>query len=186
MITGKDIVIDPNPILRTKCDKVTFPISEELKETAKEMRQHIINSLDEELCEKYDLTPAVGLAAPQINLNAQLCCVYITGEDDEGNVETIDLTMLNPRIMAYSEEKVYLEQGEACLSIKEKHEGYVPRHAYIKVKYYDLDGQEHIHEAYDFEAIAIQHEIDHLNGILFYDHINKQNPFAKIPNSFGL
>lgn len=182
MITGKDIVIDPNPILRTKCEPVTFPMDAKLKAIAKEMRQYIINSLDEELCEKYDLLPAVGIAAPQINVNARMCCVYIEVDNDD----PIDLTMINPKIIAYSNELIYLENGEACLSIKKDHPGYVMRPSYIKVKYYDVEGNEHTHEAYDFEAIAIQHEIDHLNGILFYDHINNQDPFMQKPNSFPL
>lgn len=181
MITCKDIVIDPHPILRKKCKMVTFPLTEDLKNTAKEMRQYIINSLDEEMCEKYDLLPAVGIAAPQINLDARLCCVYIEMEN-----ETIDLIMFNPKIIAYSNEQLYLENGEACLSIKDEHPGLVHRNAYIKVKYFDIDGNEQIIEARDFPAIAIQHELDHLDGILFYDHIDRINPFNPQPKSYPL
>ena len=89
-------------------------------------------------------------------------------------------------IMAHSVEMVFLEGGEACLSIQDAHEGLVNRYAYIKVKYYDLEGKEHLIESEGFEAIAIQHEIDHLNGVLFYDHINKKEPFKVVENAFPL
>lgn len=181
MITCKDIILDGDPILRKKCEKLEFPLSDEIKDLAKEMRQYIINSVDEEMCEKYDLLPAVGLAAPQVNHLIRLCCVYI--EDEE---QPVDLIMVNPRIIAYSNEQIFLDAGEACLSIKDEHPGIVERYAYIKVKYYDLDGNECVIEARDFPAVAIQHELDHLDGILFYDRIDKNNPFGPDNNSFPL
>ncbi len=180
MILKKDIVIDPNPILRTRCDQVTFPLNNNLKQTIINMREYIINSINPEISEKYDLQPAVGIAAPQINVNARMCCIYI--EDEEHN-PIIDLMMINPQIIAHSVSNIYLESGEACLSIKDEHPGYVHRPDYIKVRYNDLDGNVCEIKAYDFIAIAIQHEIDHLNGILFYDHIDKDNPYKIIPNS---
>lgn len=187
MLTNKNIVIDPDKRLRTKCSEVTFPLGQEDTQLINDLREYVINSLDDEKCEKYDISPAVGIAAPQVGVTKQMCVVYIEFIDEENNKkEIIDLQMINPKIMAYSEENIYLENGEACLSIKEKHEGIVHRHAYIKVRYYDLSGKKHIIEAYDFLAIAIQHEIDHLNGILFYDHINKLSPFTPKPNSFPL
>lgn len=182
MITCKDILLDNKKELRTNCDEVSFPLTNEDKELLKDMRQYIINSLDEELCEKYDLIPAVGIAAPQVGVTKRMCCVYIEMEENE----VIDLTLINPRIIAYSNENIYIENGEACLSVKDKHEGIVHRHAYIKVEYFDIEGNKQVIEETDFPAIAIQHEIDHLNGILFYDHINKLNPFKPKPNSYPL
>jgi peptide deformylase len=94
--------------------------------------------------------------------------------------------MINPVIMKKSKDKVFLENGEACLSVADKKEGFVPRYATIKVKYIDIKGHTKTHVASDFEAIVIQHELDHLDGVLFYDHINKEEPFKIPANSFAL
>ncbi|MGL5020660.1 MAG: peptide deformylase, partial [Mycoplasmatales bacterium] len=83
-------------------------------------------------------------------------------------------------------ERIYLEGGEACLSVAEKKEGFVHRFASIKIRYTDIKGHTKTHEAFDFEAIVIQHELDHLDGILFYDRINKEDPFKIPKNSFPL
>ena len=185
MLRTKDILDEKDKRLRKISTDVTFPIKQEYKDMVNNMIEYLRNSQIDEIAQKYDLRPGMGMAAPQLGVNKRFFVVVAEKEVD-GKQDFDTYIIFNPVITSHSEELIYAGEGEGCLSIKEKHEGYVPRPAYIKVKYHDLDGQEHIHEAYDFEAIAIQHEIDHLNGILFYDHINKQNPFAKIPNSFGL
>jgi len=178
-----NLIIDPNDkILRVKCSDVSFPLSKEDKETALGLREYVYMSTFEDRLEELNLNPAVGIAAPQVGITKRICVVYIDFEDGEKT----DLIMINPKIMAHSMEMVFLEGGEACLSIQDAHEGLVNRYAYIKVKYYDLEGKEHLIESEGFEAIAIQHEIDHLNGVLFYDHINKKEPFKVVENAFPL
>lgn len=173
MITKKNITQDPNEILRIKCEPVKFPLINSLRDSALEMRQYIINSVDYDIAEKYDLEPAVGIAAPQIGINKRIFAVYITDEDE--NI-IIDEIMCNPKIISHSSKKIALECGEACLSIGKKYHGYVYRYKKIKIKFYDINGVEHIKEINNFPSIAVQHELDHLNGILYYDHIKIENP----------
>lgn len=183
IFTNKNLVLDSDPSLREKCDMVQFPLSEEDRTLAVGLREYIINSLDEDLCEKYDLSPAVGIAAPQVGAQKRIVAVYVEAEDGE---PVIDLLMINPRIMAHSVEMTYLENGEACLSVPDEHPGLVHRYAYIKVRYQDLDGNTKYYESDDFGAVAVQHEIDHLNGILFYDHIDLKNPNKAKNSAFPL
>lgn len=180
--TNKDIVCDPSEILRKKSTEVSFPLSEEDSAIIYGLREYVKNSIDEELCEKYDLSPAVGIAAPQVGILKKMCVVYVE-EDDQ---VLCDLMLINPKIIAYSTEKVYIENGEACLSIESEHTGIVERPAYIKVRYDGLDGEKLTVELSDFFAIAVQHEIDHLNGILYYDHIDQANPLKASANSYPL
>lgn len=183
IFTNNDLILDPNPILREKCEKVNFPLSEEDRRLYDGLREYVINSLDEELVEKYDLSPAVGIAAPQVGQTKQMCAIYIENENGKA---ICDIVLINPRIIAHSVEQTYLENGEACLSIKDEHRGLIHRYSYIKVRYQDLEGNTKTVEVNDFMAVAFQHEIDHLNGILFYDHIDPVKPFKIKPNSFAL
>lgn len=172
--TNKNLIKDPNVILREKSKLVELPLTQENIDILNGLTEYVKNSVDEQLCEKYDLSPAVGIAAVQVGILKQLCVVYLT--DENGNPE-VNLQLINPKIIAHSVSKFYLSDGEACLSIDEKHPGFINRYNYIKVKHYSIEGKELISEFKDFCAIAVQHEIDHLNGILYYDHINKNNPF---------
>ena len=72
---------------------------------------------------------------------------------------------------------VYVGEGEGCLSVNREVEGIVPRHARITIEYYDYEGNKKVKRAREDLAIAFQHEIDHLNGILFVDKIDKNNPY---------
>ena len=180
-LNRKNLVFDNNPELREVCQEIQLPLSEEVIELAQAMREYVINSVIEEKAIELDLAPAVGIAAPQVGHNIRLCAINFS--DDEGNV---DLILINPVIMKKSKDLVYLESGEACLSVADKKEGFVPRHATIKIKYIDINGRIKTHIAHDFEAIVIQHELDHLDGVLFYDRINKNDPFKIPPNSFAL
>ncbi len=173
-LTNKDLITDPNPILKKRLTKVEFPLSDEYKEALELMRKYVKESYDETLVEKYDLTPSVGIAANQIGIDARMAVVYI--EDEDGEVY-LDLTMINPVIVSNSAEQSYIESGEGCLSVPSRPEGYVYRSRRIKVRYFDIEGNKCEIELDEFESIAVQHEIDHLNGILYSDKINKENPF---------
>jgi len=179
MITMKDFVPEKEPILREQAKPVEFPINEELKETAVAMRQFLINSQDSETAEKYNLRPGVGVAAPQIGIDQQIFAVYLMDYDEEGN-ETeplIDEIFVNPKIISHAVQKVALKEGEGCLSVPREVPGIVPRPKRVTVKYNDLEGNEKKIRLRDYEAVVVQHEIDHLKGILFYDHIDEKTPW---------
>lgn len=174
MLLMEDIVRDGHEALRKKSEDVSLPPSEEDKELLRKMREFIINSQDEEIAEKYQLRAGVGLAAPQLGINKRLIVVYFEYED-----KLYDLQLINPKIVSHSVEQAYLANGEGCLSVDEAIEGYVVRNRRITVKAFDIDGNPVKLRFKDYPAIVLQHEIDHLNGIMFYDYIDKNNPFYK-------
>lgn len=176
MITRKNIVLDGDPVLRKIAKEVPIPLPPEDKKLLEDMMEYLTNSQDEELAKKYDLQPGVGLAAPQLGASKQMIAVHFHNEDGE----LFSYGLVNPKIISHSVETIYLDTGEGCLSVKEDKKGYVPRYARIKVKAFDKEGNEVLLKLKEYAAIVLQHEIDHLNGILYYDHIDKENPF-KIP-----
>jgi peptide deformylase len=173
LITRKDIVIDGHPVLRQVAQDVPIPLTEEDKKIMKDLLEYVINSQDEELAKKYDLKPGVGLAAPQIAVSKKLIGVHFTDED--GKLHSYALA--NPKIISHSIDTIFIESGEGCLSVEKEVKGHVPRYERIKVKAYDIEGNEVLLKLRDYAAIVLQHEIDHLHGILFYDRIDKEQPF---------
>lgn len=172
------IILDPNPILRAKTEKVALPLSDEDKKDLLKMLQYVRDSKDDELAEKYNLQPAVGIAAPQIGISKQMTAISVDIEIDDDTYETKEYALVNPKIIAHSVKKIALSIGEGCLSIREEHEGFVPRHQRVRIKAYDLlQDKEVTLQFTDFMSIVVQHEIDHLNGVLFYDTIKKENPW---------
>ena len=175
MITMKDIIREGNPILRQRAQKLQFPLSDDDQKLAQAMMEFLENSQNPEIAEKYGLRAGVGLAAPQVAHSICMTAVLIPGEDEQPLFKEI---LINPTILSESVQLVALGEGEGCLSVDREVPGYVPRHHRIKIRWYDLEGNEHQKRLTGYEAIVVQHEIDHLNGILFYDHINKNNPFV--------
>ena len=104
---------------------------------------------------------------------------------EEGHIVKCDQwALVNPRIVANAVKVAYLKNGEGCLSVPEDQPGIVPRSAKVTVKGYDaLTDQEVTIVARGFTAICLQHELDHFEGILYYDHFNKEDPKAPIPNA---
>ena len=173
MLRTKDIVDEKDKILRTVSKKVEFPLTEEDKNHIEEMIEYLKNSQIEELAEKYDLRPGMGLAAIQLGIPKRY--ITIVHEVDEGIFDTY--VVINPKIVSNSVEKIYVDQGEGCLSVNRDVEGIVPRFARVTVEGFDMEGNKIRIRAREELAIAFQHEIDHLNGVLFVDKINKNNPF---------
>lgn len=178
MITMKNIIREGHPTLRLSAEEITFPISQEIKDLGNEMMEFLKNSQDPELSEKYELRAGVGLAAPQLEVSKRLIAVHIPSDDEEENEEPIlSAVMVNPKIISHSVQTSCLAEGEGCLSVDREVPGYVPRHSRITVAYYDLEGNKQKIRLKNYSAIVVQHEIDHINGILFYDHINSENPY---------
>jgi peptide deformylase len=175
MITMKDIIKEGDSILRKKADDVQLPPSEEDINTLKEMHEFLVNSQDPDMSVKYNLRPGIGLAAPQIGISKRMIAVLVEDE----NEEVYNYALFNPRIVSHSVQQSYLESGEGCLSVDRDVPGFVPRYAKIKVKATDLDGNEIELRLKGLPSIVFQHEIDHLNGIMFYDHFDKEDPFKR-------
>ena len=176
------IVQDSEPSLRERCTVVENPDDDSIIELVNKMHDYLVASQDPKIKEKYQLKEGVGLAAPQIGENIRALVVYYPIEEDEdGNpTKVVDHRLINPRIISESVKESYLGAGEGCLSVKENHEGYVYRKFKIIVKAFDaVTRKEKIITARGYEAIVLQHELDHLNGVLYYDHINKENPFIR-------
>ena len=179
MILMNNIVRDGHPSLRKKTEDLTFPLAEEDITLANDLLEYVINSQDDEMVEKYKLRPGIGIAAPQVNANKRMFALHL---EDENN-EEISFVAVNPKIISHSVEKTYISAGEGCLSVDEVIEGYVPRYARITATGFHPDGTPFKKRLKGLAAIAFQHELDHLNGIMFYDHINTENPYAPIPDS---
>ncbi|MBZ5796349.1 peptide deformylase [Burkholderia contaminans] len=97
-----------------------------------------------------------------------------------GTQEAYDLEaiMYNPKIVSHSVQDAALGEGEGCLSVDRNVPGYVVRHARVTIDYFDKDGEKHRIKLKGYNSIGVQHEIDHINGIMFYDRINEKDPFA--------
>jgi len=181
MLVMEDIVREGAPILREKTKELSLPPTEEDKEELLCMLQYLKNSQNPQVSKKYHLRPGVGLSANQIGLNKRMFAAYIKNSDGED----FEYTLINPKIIAHSTSMIFIPDSEGCLSIDRSIVGYVPRYKRVTVKAYNLEGEEVKIKLKDFEAIVFQHEIDHLNGVLFYDHINKKNPF-QLPENIDI
>ncbi|WP_088005826.1 peptide deformylase [Indiicoccus explosivorum] len=178
MILMKDIIREDNSLLRERSEEVALPLSSEDRQLAEELLEYVKNSQDDGLAEKYDLRPGVGIAAPQVGKLKRLFALHLEKEDGQ----LLSLVAVNPKIVSHSVELAYLSTGEGCLSVDRSVPGYVPRYARITARFTDLNGDEQRMRLKGFPAIAFQHELDHLNGVLFYDRINHDDPFGDIPN----
>ncbi|MDQ0155846.1 peptide deformylase [Robertmurraya andreesenii] len=179
MITMEDIIRDGHPTLRLIAKEVPLPASDEDKKTLKDLLEYVKASQNPEIAKEKGLRPGIGLAAPQINVSKRMIAIHVT--DEKGQLHSYAL--FNPKIISHSVEKTYLSNGEGCLSVDESIPGYVPRYKRVTVTATTLEGEEVKLRLKGIPAIVIQHEIDHLNGIMFYDYIDKQHPFKPIENA---
>lgn len=170
---------DSSIYLRTRSAEVPLPLSKSDHKLLLNMLEHLKQSQDPEFAEKHKLREGVGLAAPQVGINKRMIAIYYHKDE-----QVIQYGLVNPKIIASSIKQCALQNGEGCLSVDNPHEGLVYRAHKITVKAFDmLQDKEITIVAYDYDAIVIQHEIDHLNGVLFYDRIDAKNPFNKKENA---
>ena len=173
MLKTKEILDEKDKRLRLVSKEVSFPLTQKDKDLINTMIEYLRNSQIEELAEKYDLRPGMRMAAIQLGVAKRY--FVVVDEVSEGVFE--DYILINPKIISNSVEKIYVELGEGCLSVNRPVEGIVPRYARVTVEAYDLEGRKIHVRAREELAIAMQHELDHLNGIMFTDHIDKNNPY---------
>ena len=180
MLKNKDILDEKDKRLRKISKEVTFPLDKKDKEAINLMIEYLTNSQIEKLSEKYNLRPGMGMAAIQLGIDKR----YFVVVHEQKVKETFkNYVIVNPKIVSTSEEMIYVEEGEGCLSINRDVEGIVPRHARVTIEGYDIDGNKIKIRGREELAIAFQHELDHLDGILFIDKIDKKNPY-KYENTY--
>jgi len=160
--------------LHQKAKEVTsFPISKKDQKNINDMIKYLEMSQIEEYSTKYNLRAGMGLAYPQIGILKRIFVIVEELEDHSFR----NYIIINPKIISQSEELIYVGEGEGCLSINREVEGIVPRSARVTVEYFNEEGEKQKIRVREDIAVAFQHEIDHLNGILFTDRIDKKNPY---------
>lgn len=176
VLKTKDILDEKDKRLRSVSKEVKFPLTKKDKDLINTMITYLHDSQIPELAEKYDLRPGMGMSAIQLGVAKRIFVVVNEiGEPGEGEFETYIL--INPKIVSNSMEKIYVEEGEGCLSVNRPVEGIVPRYARVTMEAYDKDGNKIQVRGREELAVCFQHELDHLNGILFVDKIDKKNPY---------
>ena len=173
MFKKLDILDEKEKSLREISKDVVFPLSKDEKKLIQRIIDELTYSQIEEYSKKYDLRPGMGLAFPQLGINKRI--IVIVHEVDEGVFD--NYVVINPKIVSNSTEMIAAEAGEGCLSVNREVEGHVKRYARVTVEGFDEAGNKIRVRAREELSIAFQHEIDHLNGILFYDRIDKNKPF---------
>jgi peptide deformylase len=150
----------PDPELKRKSAPITV-INDGIRKLVADMAETM-----------YD-APGVGLAAPQIGVHQRVIVIDVSGKDEKPDL----IVAINP-VIVHSEGEAYDEEG--CLSVP-KYAANVRRHASVVVKALNLEGEEVTYRAEELLAIAFQHEIDHLDGVLFVDHLSplKKEIFKK-------
>ena len=143
-----------HPVLKKKTEPVT--------DFDNNLRQ-----LVDDMFESMYYSDGIGLAANQVGVSKSI--ITIDANSDKNDIKFPILTMINPEIITFSDGVVDYQEG--CLSVPKFYED-VTRPKSIQVKYLDLDAKEHILDADDILARVIQHEFDHLNGILFYEKLS--------------
>ena len=146
------IIVAPDPRLKKKCAPVAAVDDE-------------IRKLMDDMLETMYLAPGIGLAAPQVGVVKRVLVVDVAREGEDKR----PLQMANPELVWVSDEDAAYEEG--CLSLPE-HYAEVVRPAAVKVRYLDRENEIRELDAEGILATCIQHEMDHLDGILFVDHIS--------------
>ena len=183
LIDMDDIIREGNPTLRAVAEDVTFPLSDQEIILGEKMMQFLHHSQDPIMAEKLGLRGGVGLAAPQLDISKRIIAVLVPNpEDADGNppkeAYSLQEVMYNPKVVAHSVQDAALGDGEGCLSVDRNVPGYVVRHARVTVEYFTKDGEKKRIKLKGYNSIVVQHEIDHINGVMFYDRINPKDPFA--------
>lgn len=178
MYLDKDIIKEGNLDLRRTAEEVKLPLSAADIEVLRNLYEYVVISAIPELVKQYNIKPGVGLAAPQVDVNKRMFAINVDDFLDDN--KRYLWAVVNPKIVAHSNELTYLPGGEGCLSVTREIEGITPRYYNITVKCHLYDFKTNklkfiTKELEGYPAIVFQHEFDHLNGVLFVDNI-ENNP----------
>jgi peptide deformylase len=160
--TGKE-----NPILREIAKNIKTSEWKQYVKLGKEMLRYIKDSEN----------GGIGLAAPQIGVSKRIIVVSLLWDRDDEDFQTV--MMFNPEIVEHSNETT-TEFIEGCLSLPKSKKGYVGRYEEIKLKYYDEQAKEKTLKLSGLTAVIVQHEIDHLDGILYTDKLVEKNTVSPL------
>jgi len=149
----RDIIILPNKILKRRSEPITV-FDDDIRKLADDMFDTMYHA------------PGIGLAAVQVGVLKRMIVIDVSREDDSKN----PICLINPEIMWSSQDIAEYEEG--CLSIPDTYD-LVTRPTGIKVRYLDRNGAECELEAQGLLSTCIQHEIDHLDGVVFIDHVSR-------------
>lgn len=152
-MTIKPLIILPDPVLR----QISTPL-EQVDDAVRGLASDMLDTM-------YD-APGIGLAAIQIGVPKRMLVIDLSKDDEEKKPQVY----INPEIVQFSDERSTYEEG--CLSIPDYY-AEVERPARITIKFVGLDGKEQMFDAEGLLATCLQHEIDHLNGVLFIDYISR-------------
>ena len=167
------ILNEKERVLHQKSVDAVFPLKDEDKQLITDMITYLTMSQIDEEREKYDLRAGMGLSAVQVGV---LKRIFVVVEELEKN-KFKNYIVINPKVISHSEEEIFVGEGEGCLSVDRDVEGIVPRYARMTVEAYGENGKPYQIRVREDISIAFQHEIDHLNGILFVDKIDPKNPY---------
>jgi peptide deformylase len=149
----REILTVPNPVLK----QVSTPV---------ERVDDDLRRLMDDMLETMYAAPGIGLAAIQVGVPRQVIVMDLARQDDPPEPRFF----VNPEILWASDETSFYEEG--CLSVPEIYDE-VARAAQVRLRYLDYNGQEVVEEAEGLFAVCIQHEMDHLKGVLFIDHLSR-------------
>lgn len=149
-----EILSYPDPLLKKRCEPVA-EITDEIRALAKDMLETM-----------YD-APGVGLAAPQVGRSIRMLVMDSAAKGEQPNPRVL----INPELILSGDD--VLSELEGCLSVPLNYRADVMRKSHVTLKALSLDGIAIHEELEDFPAIVIQHEVDHLDGVLFIDHISR-------------
>lgn len=152
-MTIKPLIILPDPVLR----QVSSPIAQV---------DDVVRKLSDDMLDTMYDAPGIGLAAIQVGIPKRMLVIDLHKEGEEKQPQIF----INPEVLSASDERSTYEEG--CLSIPDYY-AEVERPAKVTVKYVDISGKEQLLETEGLLATCLQHEIDHLNGVLFIDYISR-------------
>ena len=152
-MTIKPLIILPDPVLR----QVSSPIAQV---------DDVVRKLSDDMLDTMYDAPGIGLAAIQVGIPKRMLVIDLHKEGEEKQPQIF----INPEVLSASDERSTYEEG--CLSIPDYY-AEVERPAKVTVKYVDISGKEQILDAEGLLATCLQHEVDHLNGVLFIDYISR-------------
>lgn len=166
----------PRKVLREKSLEVPIPLSDEDIELAEKMIYHV----DDSQKPNTKFRPAVGVAAVQYGILKRVFYIHVKDYQDRTIFRDV---LFNPVVLNKTVMLNALAEGEGCLSVDDSwpnQEGFIHRANRIVVKAYSYFQQKEVtYDVSDYVAIVMQHELDHLDGKLFIDHINKKHPWRK-------